>query len=51
MLVPFSATASRVEQSSQYGCASLVSENPPLPSGVMSPLGKVDVETVGLFAS
>jgi hypothetical protein len=26
MLVPLSATASRVEQSSQYGCASLVSE-------------------------
>ena len=26
MFLPFSATASRVEQSSQYGCASLVSE-------------------------
>ena len=26
MLVPLIATASRVEQSSQYGCASLVSE-------------------------
>ena len=50
MFVPFNATASRVEQSSQYGCASLVSENPPLPSGVMSPLGEVEVETDGLLA-
>ena len=51
MLVPFNATASRVEQSSQYGCASLVSEKPPSPSGVMSASGAVDVAIEGLFAS
>ena len=49
-----SATASRVEQSSQYGCASLVSEKPPWPSGVMSPFGEVGVDdrrVVGLVRS
>ena len=51
MFVPDIATASRVEQSSQYGWASLVSEYPPVPSGVMSPFGEVDVEIDGLFAS
>src|SRR5581483_5671762 len=51
MLVPFMATASRVEQSSQYGCASLVSEKPPLPSGVTSASGEVDVATETLPAS
>src|SRR6476646_948829 len=50
MFVPPNATASRVEQSSQYGCASLVSEKPPLPSGVISPFGEVDVETEGFLA-
>src|SRR5271165_232053 len=50
MLVPDIATASRVEQSSQYGCASLVSENPPFPSAVMSPFGAAGVETVGSLA-
>ena len=49
MLVPAMATASRVEQSSQYGWASLVREKPPLPSGVMSPSGEDEVETGGSF--
>src|SRR5215471_442147 len=49
MFWPVSATASRVEQSSQYGCASLVSENPPLPSAVMSALGAVGVACDGLL--
>ena len=48
MFVPLSATASRVEQSSQYGWASPVSEKPPLPSGVMSAFGAVEVATDGL---
>ncbi len=50
-VVPVSATASRVEQSSQYGWASLVSEKPPWPSGVRSPSGDVEVETDGLLTS
>jgi hypothetical protein len=45
------ATASRVEQSSQYGCASLVSENPPLPLAVRSPSGELEVEIDGLLTS
>src|ERR1700751_6400850 len=49
MLVPLMATASRVEQSSQYGCASLVSENPPCPSGVRSAFGASAVATDGLL--
>ena len=39
MFVPLMATASRVEQSSQYGWASLVSEKPPWPSAVRSAFG------------
>jgi hypothetical protein len=50
MFVPVSATASRVEQSSQNGCASLVSEYPLLPSGVRSASGDVEVAIDGLFA-
>src|SRR5689334_3291351 len=46
MFLPTSATASRVEQSSQYGCASLVSEKPPIPSDVMSAFGLADVAIV-----
>ena len=49
MFLPLIATASRVEQSSQYGCASLVSEKPPVPSGVRSALGEAAVATDGLF--
>src|ERR1700748_1637687 len=47
MFWPFSATASRVEQSSQYGCASLVRAKPPWPSGVMSLSGFSESETLG----
>src|SRR6516164_4785175 len=49
MFLPDIATASRVEQSSQYGWASPVSEKPPFPSAVMSPFGAAAVETVGLL--
>src|SRR5262245_23084330 len=39
MFLPLIATASRVEQSSQYGWASLVSEKPPRPSPITSLFG------------
>src|SRR4029077_14535736 len=42
MFVPDMATASRVEQSSQYGWASPVSEKPPRPSAVRSAFGALD---------
>src|SRR5579862_3971932 len=51
MFLPVSATASRVEQSSQYGWASLVSEKPPRPSAVMSAFLDVDDACDGLLAS
>src|SRR5262249_55139126 len=51
MFFPDSPTASRVEQSSQYGWASLVSEKPPCPSAVTSAFGAVAVATLGLFTS
>src|SRR5262245_36912825 len=47
MFWPDMATASRVEQSSQYGWASLVSEKPPLPSAVMSAFGFAAVAWLG----
>ncbi len=50
MFVPVRATASRVEQSSQNGCASLVSEKPPSPSAVRSAFGAAAVAFDGLFA-
>src|ERR1700681_522964 len=51
MFMPVNATASRVEQSSQYGCASLVNEKPPAPLAVMSAFGVVALATDGLFTS
>src|SRR5579862_417836 len=51
MFLPLSATASRVEQSSQYGWASLVSEKPPRPSAVISAFLDVDDACDGLLAS
>src|SRR5690242_412197 len=50
ILVPDIATASRVEQSSQYGWASLVSEKPPCPSAARSAFGDAAVAIDGLFA-
>ncbi len=37
MFGPVIVTASRVEQSSKYGCASEISDLPPFPSGTVSP--------------
>src|SRR5262249_47190279 len=45
MFLPVNVTASRVEQSSQNGCASLVREKSPLPSGVMSAFGLAALAT------
>ena len=39
-----------MEQSSQYGCASPVSENPPSPSAVRSAFGLAAEAIDGLFA-